>query len=258
MASGDIPNKDPFSTIGNGISSISNGIGDFASLFRGSSSSNNQSTNQNINITNTSEEDVSEEKAKAYLEKLLNGNEGLAAITSMQKASGIYDATATAQLTNDLLGSVVANVAALSKKVTTNQSGTVTNDTTTQQKKKGALQWIVCTELYQQGRLPHKYYRYGAKVFAAHDDRIKQGYYLWAVPLVKHLRKKPQSIISAIAQDVFTARAEYLAAQAGCKDARKTVAGFIVTYGLIAMCWTLSRTIARKPIDWYSEVYKGV
>jgi hypothetical protein len=253
MASGDIQSKDPFSTIGNGMSSIANGIGDVVGLFRGSSSSNN--SNQNVNISTTTEEDVSEEKARAYLEKLLSGTDGLAAITSGQKSAGIYDSTTNQMLVNDLLGSVVSNVAALSKKTTQTQSGTISNSTT--QKKKGALEWIVCTELHEQGRIPHDFYRKGAKKFATYSDKTKQGYYYWAVGAVKHLRKYPNSRFSNFLAHVFYNRAEYVAAQMGCKRAKKTLFGFVVTYGTYALCVALSRTVARKPIDWYSAVYKG-
>lgn len=109
-----------------------------------------------------------------------------------------------------------------------------------------AAAWIVCTELNKQGRLPYRYYIYGAREFAKYDERGKQGYYIWAIPSVEHLRAHPTSLYSRALEVVFNARAEYLAAKAGCKGARKTALGFITTHGLYAFCWTLSRTIARK------------
>lgn len=114
--------------------------------------------------------------------------------------------------------------------------------------------WIVCTELYRQGRLPYKWYRWGAREFAKYDDRGKQGYYIWAVPAVAHLRAHPDSILSKLLCAIFNSRAQYLAAKAGCDGARKTVTGWFWTKSLYALCWTLSRTIARKPIDW-TQVY---
>lgn len=112
-----------------------------------------------------------------------------------------------------------------------------------------AAKWIICTELNKQGRLPNKWYYYGAKEFAKYDERGKQGYYIWAVPAVKHLRKYPNSKFSKLLEVVFNARAEHLAAIAGLKGARKTVFGAITTHGLYAVCWILSRTIARKPVE---------
>lgn len=242
---------DYYGSYGQAASSIAKGIDDVWSLFRGTS--NNQSATQNIDITNTTQEDVSEDKAKAYLEQLLNGTNGLASVTSGERAAGAYDTTTKTMLVNDLLGSVTANVAALSKKTTTTQEGTVQNSTS--QHKKGALEWIVCTELHNQGRMPHSWYRKGAKVFAAHSDKTKQGYYYWAVPAVKHLRKYPNSKLSNFLAHIFYNRAEYLAAKAGSKSAKKTFFGWAVTHITYAVCVVISRTIARKPIDWYSEVY---
>lgn len=251
MASGDIQSKDPFSLIGNGMSSISNGVGDVVGLFRGNSSSNNSS--QNIDITNTTEEDVSDEKAKAYLAQLLGGTDGLAAITSGQKSAGLYNSTTNMQLTNDLLSRVTANVAALSKKTTTAQVGTVDNSTS--QHKKGALEWIVCTELHNQGRIPHDFYRKGAKKFATYNDAVKRGYYYWAVGAVKHLRTTPNSLLSKFLAYVFLNRAEFVASQMGCKRAQKTIPGFLATYITYGLCYIISRTVARKEVNWYSEVY---
>jgi hypothetical protein len=106
--------------------------------------------------------------------------------------------------------------------------------------------WIICTELNKQGRLPYRHYIYGAREFAKYDERGKQGYYIWAIPSVRHLRKHPNSAYSKLMEIVFNARAEHLAAKAGCKGARKTVLGAVTTHGLYAFCWILSRTIARK------------
>lgn len=112
-----------------------------------------------------------------------------------------------------------------------------------------ATGWIICTELNKQGRLPNKWYYYGAKEFAKYDERGKQGYYIWAVPAVQHLRKYPTSLCSKVLEITFNARAEYLSAKAGLKGARKTMFGAITTHGLYAICWILSRTIARKPVE---------
>lgn len=111
--------------------------------------------------------------------------------------------------------------------------------------------WIICTELNKQGRMPHKYYRYGGREFLKYDAQGKQGYYIWAIPSVRHLKKYPNSTYSKLMCWVFNHRAEYLSAIGGCAGARKTVAGFITTHGLYALCWTLSRTIARKPVTEY-------
>lgn len=109
-----------------------------------------------------------------------------------------------------------------------------------------AVLWIVCTELRKQGRMPAKFYYYGASEFAKYDERGKQGYYIWAIPAVKHLRAHPESKFSKLLEIVFNSRAEYLSAIAGCRGARKTLFGAVTTHGLYAACWILSRTVARS------------
>jgi len=152
--------------------------------------------------------------------------------------------TAATAAASDIAGTAAADTAAAS--AGTDILGTLA----------AAVAWVICTELNKQGRLPNKYYVTGARRFAKYDDVIKQGYYIWAIPCVKHLRKNPTSLLSNMLEWVFTHRAEYIAAQYGIKSARKTIAGLFTLTGVHALCWTLSRTIARKPIDW-TVLYKS-
>ena len=73
-----------------------------------------------------------------------------------------------------------------------------------------AAAWIICTELMKQGRFPRKAYMPGARVFMQHSEIAKQGYYLWAIPSVQHLRKYPNSLYSKLLQKVFSARANQI------------------------------------------------
>ncbi len=109
-----------------------------------------------------------------------------------------------------------------------------------------ALAWVVCTELTVQGKMPLKYYRYGAHHFSTYDERGLQGYYIWAIPTVLHLRAKPNSLYSKFIASIFVPRAQYLAAISGCRTAKKTLFGAVVTVITYAFCWILSRTIARN------------
>lgn len=118
------------------------------------------------------------------------------------------------------------------------------------------LAWIVCTELHVQGKMPTRYYKYGARVFANYKDSDKPGYYIWAIPCVKHLRKYPNSLFSKFLCAVFNSRAQYIAAVAGCKGAKKTITGMLITKSTYILCCTLARTVVRKPIDW-TVVYRN-
>jgi hypothetical protein len=119
-----------------------------------------------------------------------------------------------------------------------------------------AAAWIVCTELHKQGKMPTRYYKYGARVFANYKESDKAGYYIWAIPCVKHLRKHPDSLFSKFLAAVFNSRAQYIAAVGGCKEAKKTITGMLITKSTYILCCTLARTIVRKPIDW-TVVYRN-
>jgi hypothetical protein len=104
-----------------------------------------------------------------------------------------------------------------------------------------AALWVVCTELMRQGRLPKWHWYAGAPVFAAYPEKGKNGYYLWAVPLVRHLRRKPDSLLSRIAGAVFRWRAEDIAARRGVPGARRLRRGAAVTLVLYPTCWLLGQ-----------------
>jgi len=113
--------------------------------------------------------------------------------------------------------------------------------------------WIVCTELMRQGRMKKAHYLAGWPVFAAYPERGKNGYYIWAIPLVRHLRHKPDSLLSRATGAVFRWRAEDIAARAGVKGARKLWRGRAVTAVLYPLCAALGWFVA--PQDW-AAVYR--
>lgn len=116
----------------------------------------------------------------------------------------------------------------------------------------GAAAWIICTELARQKRMPLRFYSYGAKAFANYWNWGKCGYYIWAIPCVRHLRVKPNSKFSKFLELIFNWRAEYIAAYSGCRGARKLLRGRIVSYTLWAICFVLAVSICQfmKDPDW--------
>lgn len=112
--------------------------------------------------------------------------------------------------------------------------------------------WIICTELVRQRRMPLRWYNYGAQVFRFYPDAVKEGYYVWAVPSVRHLRKHPQSLYSRFLCKIFNWRAENIAAHAGVPKARKLVRGAIVTAVLWPLCYGLgwARLKLNRNTDW--------
>lgn len=110
--------------------------------------------------------------------------------------------------------------------------------------------WIICTELMRQGKLDRRHWRAGSRVFANYPEIGKRGYYVWAIPSVRHLRRKPDSLYSRVLGTVFRWRAEDLAARAGVRGARRLWRGRAVTAALAVPCLVLGAIVG--PQDWQS------
>lgn len=98
--------------------------------------------------------------------------------------------------------------------------------------------WIICTELHKQGRMSNRLYITGGPVFLAYPETPKRGYYLWAIPSVKHLRAKPNSWYSRLLCKVFNSRAQYLFDRKYATG-KGTAAGFLITHGLYYACYAI-------------------
>lgn len=120
-----------------------------------------------------------------------------------------------------------------------------------------AAAWIVCTELTKQGRMPYRWYVLGAPVFASYPAWATTGYYIWAIPCVRHLRAKPNSWFSNTLEWVFNKRAQYIASWKG--HARRTISGMFIYYALNGASIVLSQTVCKlvAPPNWqllYKEI----
>jgi hypothetical protein len=105
----------------------------------------------------------------------------------------------------------------------------------------------------RQGKMPTKHWAIGVRVFDAYPEIGKRGYYVWAIPSVRHLRRKPDSFYSKLLGTVFRWRAENIAASAGLKGARRLWRGRAVTVVLAPVCLILG--LLCGPQDW-SAVYR--
>lgn len=259
---------------------------------------NSSSSTYNSGRVDTSQVILTQEATDRLIQGILEGNQGLQAVTSGQRSSGGYNSTATGLLTNDLLARTAGEVAVRGAKTvntigssssstsstsieergavfgqtniggstssttgtiddittsilgesTTTQSGTSTQNTTqtqeqsTKNKKKGlfgAVGWIICTELFNQGKLSFNLFSAGSEKFSSYDEQIKRGYYIWAVPSTKHLKQHPNSLYSKFLEVLFVARAKHIAGE-------RSIGSAIAYYGVHAVCKILSVTIARN------------
>jgi hypothetical protein len=86
------------------------------------------------------------------------------------------------------------------------------------------------------------------RAFDAYPEIAKRGYYLWAIPSVRHLRRQPDSLYSRTLAAAFRWRAEDIAARAGVKGARKLWRGRAVTAALVLPCLALGALAGKQ--DW--------
>lgn len=110
--------------------------------------------------------------------------------------------------------------------------------------------WIICTELMKQGKMPKKWWIKGAPIFAAYPDVVKQGYYLWAIPCVGHLRAYPNSLLSRLLCLVFNWRAQSIAE-------KTTFRGAMVTVVLWPICYIIGTGLKlfNLRLDWF-KIYE--
>jgi hypothetical protein len=95
---------------------------------------------------------------------------------------------------------------------------------------------IICTELVRQGRMPNTWRLAGMRQFMRYPAVARRGYWVWATPVVAHLRAQPDSRFSKVIATVFNWRAEDLAARNGVKGARRLIRGRLVTAAMVLPC----------------------
>jgi hypothetical protein len=95
---------------------------------------------------------------------------------------------------------------------------------------------IVCTELVRQGRMPNTWRLAGMRQFMRYPAIARRGYWVWATPVVAHLRAQPDSRFSKVIERTFNWRAEDLAARNGVKGARRLIRGRLVTAAMVIPC----------------------
>jgi hypothetical protein len=95
---------------------------------------------------------------------------------------------------------------------------------------------IICTELVKQGKMPNVWRLAGMRQFMRYPAIARRGYWVWATPVVAHLRRRPDSRFSKVIERTFNWRAEDLAARNGVKGARRLLRGRLVTAAMVIPC----------------------
>lgn len=108
----------------------------------------------------------------------------------------------------------------------------------------GSLKSVVCTELYSQGKMSPWLYELDTKFAAQHmSEDTLNGYRLWAVPLVKLMRKSPRvtNIVRWFAIERATEIASY-----SHPEFKPSFAGKMIRVIGEPMCWVLGKVFKPR------------
>lgn len=116
----------------------------------------------------------------------------------------------------------------------------------------GMFGTVICTELLRQGRIPKRWYLAGARVSSKYPAAVLEGYRIWAVPSVRHLRAHPNSLYSRFLEAIFIWYLGNISAAAGVTGARKLWRGVVVTFVIWRLCYAVGwvRLSLNRLTDW--------
>jgi hypothetical protein len=190
--------------------------------------------------------------------------DAISQIYGAQKQAGIYNSSSAASQSGDIVSRATADAASailnyttgqqniaqnalqtlsqdtLNQVVNSNSSQTVnmkgvttntldSSSTGTSHSKSSTSSSIVCTHLYNQGRISRQEYWDTTKDFLTYPQYLKEAYWMTASPVVVYMKKHPYSALTFIATKLFVARTKYLSGP-------KTLSGFLARYFIAACC----------------------
>jgi len=151
----------------------------------------------NTENTKTSQKILTQEGINKLIYDALSADQGLASLATGENLSGGYGNSTKALLAQDFMVKLIgelANVTAATVSTDNTQKDERTDKVENTSKGGGALKTVICTELYEQGKLSSDLYNH-TKAFAHFDalplDTVK-GYHAWAIPVVSLMRKSPR------------------------------------------------------------------
>lgn len=106
---------------------------------------------------------------------------------------------------------------------------------------------ILCTELLAQDKMNKRLHREShVNFFNNYSNSDRAGYYIWAVPAVKHMRKHPNSFRSKLLKLIVTSAVKHIAGIKYDKELAPSLFDHSIYYTGRCICWVISKTVARK------------
>jgi len=131
---------------------------------------------------------LSSEAQNKLIYDLLAADNGLASILSGQNMVGASNSSSQTLMAQDFMTKALGELAL----VTAEEVGTTTGESKKVDKKsgiKGKIPTVICTELYDQGKLSAELYTAGHDHFLSLHPNTVAGYQIWARKVVKLMQK---------------------------------------------------------------------
>lgn len=111
---------------------------------------------------------------------------------------------------------------------------------------------VICTELHRQGLMTRADYHLGARFASEHlTERHYRGYHVWALPVVRHMRRSKRA--TAFWRKLAVARADHIAYLHGDTARRNRLGALLCTIGH-PVCYALGGLVREQ--EW-QLLYNG-
>jgi hypothetical protein len=157
-------------------------------------------------LTNKSKK-ISQEGYDKIIYDILSSDQGLAALSSGENASGGFGSTTKALMAQDMTAKLAGELALLQAENVEYSDQRTDMDKDSQNIGAG-VGTVICTELVRQGKLDRNLYEAGHAHFLSLNPLIVSGYQWWAIPMVA--RMKNNEVLSNFFLPVAKARYQYL------------------------------------------------
>lgn len=194
------------------------------------------SQNQTVSGSSTSTTSIDTEGLDYLMKELLKSTQGLASVTQGQMTSGLYNSSTNTLLANDLVTQAAGYAASKNATTTTNTSGH-TNQ------KSASASTVICTHMHTLGLMTQQ--EYIASFEAPRTVEELRGYQIWAVPLVKYLRKNTyigRTFIGPVFYSLAIGRNRWYAGT-------RSVSGFFAVKIIQPFCGFLGKYFVKNSID---------
>jgi hypothetical protein len=169
--------------------------------------------------------------------RILQSEQGLAALATGESAAGLSGTAMKTQLTQDLVSRIAGEIATLTSPVYTDTTEAVTQQAQQQQATSSkSKKTVICTELHRQGKLSSEEYEVSVNHSQKISPYIYYGYLFWAQHVVPLMQKSER--LSAFLLPIVQARYAHI-------SGKRNFLGALTVYLGHPICFLIGKVILR-------------